>query len=91
MEPEETTQWTYNLGDLLKDTVTGMEGIVMVRAEYSTGCHHYGIQQQTLIEGKEPDWVWLDQSRLVRVEPKKVYFAIPDRGTSGNFPSGPKE
>ncbi|MEW8200224.1 MAG: hypothetical protein AB2777_21540 [Candidatus Thiodiazotropha endolucinida] len=85
-----TVNFVYENGDLLKDKVTGLTGVVMVRAEYSTGCHHYGIQPQTTIDGKEPDWTWLDQSRLELAEKDAVEFNIPSRTLSGPVPTGPK-
>ncbi|MEW8508895.1 MAG: hypothetical protein AB2598_19570 [Candidatus Thiodiazotropha sp.] len=85
-----TVNFKYENGDVLTDIVTGLTGVVMVRAEYSTGCHHYGIQPQKTIDGKEPDWTWLDQSRLKMKEAKAVSFDIHDDTTSGPYPSGPK-
>ena len=81
----------YNNGDKLKDKVTGIEGIVMVCAEYSTGCHHYGILQQTLKKDSTMhDWEWLDQSRLEKVSNNIVTFDINDKRPSGSFPAGPE-
>lgn len=84
-----TVNFKYNCGDVLKDKVTGLQGVVMVRAEYSTGCHHYGLQSRELASGKSPEWEWLDQSRLELVESEAVTFEIPENTTSGPFPSGP--
>lgn len=83
-------KFKFNLGDLLQDKVTGLVGVVMVRAEYSTGCHHYGLQQRDLIGGKEPEWTWLDQSRLFKINNKVVNFDVDEAATSGAFPSGPQ-
>lgn len=85
-------KFKWKCGDVLRDKVTGLVGVVMVRAEYATGCHHYGLQAQKLTgEGKTPNWEWLDQSRLVEEHgAKPVKFDIPTTGTSGAFPSGPK-
>lgn len=83
-------RFKYDCGDLLRDSVTGLEGVVMVRAEYSTGCHHYGLLPRGLQDGKEPDWTWLDQSRLSLVESAVVKFNTDHTATSGPFPAGPK-
>lgn len=85
-----TEKFKFENGDILRDRVTGLEGVVMVKASYSTGCHHYGIQQQEIIAGREPDWIWLDQSRLEMVKPAAVKFEIDPNRTSGPMPSGPK-
>lgn len=83
-------KFKFESGDILRDRITGLQGVVMVKAEYSTGCHHYGIQPRETKDGKEPDWTWLDQSRLDLVEKGAVKFSIPEATTSGPFPSGPK-
>ena len=80
----------FNNGDLLRDSVTGYEGVVMVRAEYSTGCHHYGLQPRNPKDNVLGVWEWIDQSRLSLVERSVVSFNLPKDGTtSGAFPSGP--
>lgn len=80
----------FKNGDLLKDKVTGLTGVVMVCAQYSTGCHHYGLQPQDFKDFKEPDWTWLDQSRLELMDKAVVTFDVSEDSTSGAFPSGPK-
>jgi len=82
--------FTYGLGDVLKEKVSGFEGVVMVRAEYSTGCIHYGLQSQKLKDGNPQDWHWFDQSRLELVKRKVIIFEIPEGTTSGAFPAGPE-
>lgn len=85
------TKAKFDNGDLLRDQVTGFEGIVMVVAYYSTGCIHYGVQQQKVKEdGSVPDWQWLDESRFRLVRAKAVSFDIPQTVRSGPMPSGPQ-
>jgi hypothetical protein len=79
----------FELGQTLKDTVTGLTGVVMVRAEYSTGCVHYGLLPRTLHEGKPVDWSWLDESRLILVDKKRIGVA-PEKKVSGPYPKGPQ-
>jgi hypothetical protein len=81
----------FTNGDLLKDKITGLEGVVMVVAFYSTGCIHYGLQPKRVNEnGDIPDWTWLDESRLVMVEAEVVTFDISADSASGPMPSGPQ-
>ena len=82
----------FAIGDLLKDRVTGYQGIVMVIAYYSTGCLHYGLCPQTIVETSEgafrdPAWIWYDESRLELVQPCKVLISLKQRETAGT--SGP--
>jgi len=73
-------KFRFELGEVLKDKVTGFSGVVMVRAEYFTGCIHYGLCPQTLKEGKSIDWEWIDESLLVKVEKaKKIAFAEKEK------------
>ena len=77
-------------GDILRDKVSGFEGVVMVRAEYSTGCIHYGMQSQEMKDGSPRDWEWMDQSRLESVSKRTVTFDIDEDRKSGAMPSGPQ-
>ena len=55
----------FLLGESVREKITGLEGIILARAEYATGCRHYGIQQRMITsEGKIPDYEWIDESRL---------------------------
>lgn len=81
----------WNSGDLLKDEVTGLEGIVMVVAFYATGCIHYGLQQRkTKEDGTVPDWQWIDQSQLKLKKKGVVQFGGIEQKPSGPSPKGPQ-
>ena len=80
--------FVYEFGDELKCKVSGFKGIVMVRAEYATGCTHYGLQSRALKDGQPQDWKWIDQSQLELKKSNAVKFNIPAGTTSGPFPSG---
>lgn len=81
----------FENGDLVRDNVTGLEGIVMVVAHYSTGCIHCGIQPQKVKEdGTVPDWSWLDQSRLSLVRIRAISFDVQEKHLSGPMPTGPQ-
>ena len=81
----------YKNGDLLMDNTTGLTGVVMVVAYYSTGCIHYGIQPRKLKnEGATHDWTWLDESRFSLVESDVVKFDFNPVRTSGPMPNGPQ-
>lgn len=74
----------YELGQELKDIVTGFSGIVMCRSEYFTGCKHYGLASKALSkEGKVNEWEYFDESRLVLVSKKKVFDREGLKPTSG--------
>lgn len=83
-------EFKFELGVTLKDKVTGFEGVVMVRAEYHTGCLHYGLQTRKLKDGKPVGWEWLDESQLVLVEKFAQITKDQKKPPSGPFPNGPQ-
>lgn len=93
----ETVQFKFGLGEVLKDIITGIEGVVMVRAEYSTKCVHYGLCPKDVKEFKDPNWVWVDEIRLKRTKKKRIQFEPRESmevntepaKTNGPQPKGP--
>ncbi len=84
------TPFKFELGEVLKDTISGFEGVAMARTQYHTGCNHYGLAPQKLTkEGKLPEWEFFDESRLVRARKKKVILD-QEKPTSGAFPNPPE-
>jgi len=61
----------FELGEVLKDKITGFQGVAMARTEYFTDCIHYGLCSQELKDGKPIDWEWIDETRLVQVKVKQ--------------------
>jgi len=67
-------EFEFDLGEVLVDVVTGLQGVVMGRTQYITGCTHYGLLAQKLDkDGKVRDWEWMDEKRLKRTG-KKISF-----------------
>ncbi len=66
----------FELGDILKDRVTGFEGVAIGRTAWFTGCDTVGIKPTTLKDGKTIDAEWFDIRRIVKVE-EKVSEATP--------------
>jgi hypothetical protein len=82
-------EFKFELGEVLKDVVTGFEGVVMARTQYYTDCDHYGLLSQKLDkESKPQDYVWFDETRLQKTNKKPV--ALHSRKpSSGSFPNAP--
>lgn len=54
------------LGDRVKDTITGFSGIVIGVTDYLYGCKHVLVAPEGLTkEGKRLESDWLDEDRLV--------------------------
>ena len=83
----------FELGETLKDKITGFEGVVMGRSQYFTDCNHYGLLSRTLKDGIPTDYQWFDETRVVRVENTEIVTKeerIDRKGaTSGPFSNPP--
>jgi hypothetical protein len=64
MEPT----FRFDLGDKVKDRITGMTGIVISRSEHLFGCERYWVEPQELKDAKPVDGRWFDQDSLELVE-----------------------
>ena len=62
----------YDHGDLVKDKITGCEGIITAITTFITGCIHYHIQPKTQPNGYTPDIQKFDESRLILIEKKVI-------------------
>jgi len=56
--------WKFKMLDVVKDEITGFEGVVVAVSELDTGAIHYGVQSQKLKDGKPEKWQWVDETRL---------------------------
>lgn len=50
-----------NLGDKVRDCVSGLEGIVVSRSEHLYGCNRYWVSPQEVKDGKPVEGCWLDE------------------------------
>lgn len=62
----------YELGTKAKDKVTGVEGTVLCRTQWLTGCNTYGLQRPVKEDGDVPDAYYTDEDRLEAVEAERV-------------------
>ena len=61
------------LGDKVKDSISGFEGIVTGRAEYLYGCVRVLVQPESLQDdGKLAEDTWIDEQRLDEYSKAKV-------------------
>ncbi|MFH1304496.1 MAG: hypothetical protein ABIK07_25870 [Planctomycetota bacterium] len=65
-------------GSLVRDVVTGFEGVVIARDEWDTGCKRIGVQPKGLTEeGKAKSMGWIDLQKVELIW-KPGADAIPD-------------
>lgn len=56
------------LGQMVRDTVTGFEGICITRTDYISGCTRIGLQPKVDKEGKIPEAQHFDEPMCVVVQ-----------------------
>jgi hypothetical protein len=77
----------FNLGDKVKCTITGYQGIVTSRTQWLNGCIRYGVQSDKLnSDGKVKDSEGFDEQQLKLVKAG----AIPSPQTAAPKPGGPR-
>lgn len=62
------------LGSKVKDRVSGLEGIVVCRAEYLYGCVRYDVQVPIGADGKVPEPYFIDEKQLEVLEQPSQYI-----------------
>lgn len=78
----------FNLGDKLRDQVTGFEGIALCQTNWLHGCTRWGLQSDKLDkDGKPGDVQMFDEPQLVLVKAKKVNI---ETRSSASKPGGPR-
>lgn len=65
-------QFKFNLGDRVRDQITGFEGIVTSRSQWINNCNTYGVQPTTLKDGAPMERAHFDEPQLDLVEEKVV-------------------
>ena len=59
------------LGDEVKDTITGFQGIVVCISQWYHGCKRVTVQSQVMKDGKPVEPVTFDEPQLILVESKQ--------------------
>jgi len=58
---EKMVNFKFELGEEVKDEVTGYKGIVIGRTQWRTNCNTYGVKSKKLKDGIPQDAVWIDE------------------------------
>lgn len=69
-----------NLGDLVKDSITGFSGVVTCKSEWLNGCVRLTVQPEKMKEGKPVDAITFDVEQLVLVKAAKANRGLPSGG-----------
>lgn len=60
------------LGDKVKDPITGFKGTAVARSTYLYGCVRISVQGPVDKDGNVPEWVHFDEPQLENIKPKKA-------------------
>jgi len=79
----------FELGDHLKDQISGFMGICTAKCEHLTGCRQYKIQPRGLNKDKLPlNSEWFDEEQLERRRIKA--FSLDAKPSSGPCDTPPE-
>ena len=62
----------FELGDELKDIVSGFRGFVETRIQCLNKCKRYTIQPKVTKDGTLPDACDIDEQQLIRISKSKI-------------------
>ena len=79
-----------NLGDLVRDRITGFEGITVAHYAHLNGCNQFSVQSQILKEGKPVDAVYFDATQLDLVEAGAFQKTVKPTGGPAVEPARPR-
>jgi len=74
------------LGQKVKDKITGFEGIVVARCEYLNGCIQYQVKPKVNEKNESSKEQWIDDQQLEVISDG---ILIPQNDTGGGFRSHP--
>lgn len=81
---EKEPKFKFNLGDRVKDSITGFEGIVTLRSQWLNNCNTYGVQPTELKDGTPQERQHFDEPQLSlvkeKVAPSSSLTGGPERG-----------
>ena len=73
------------LGDLVKDPITGYNGVVIAYSTYLQGCSRCGVQSRELKDGRRIEPEWFDEPQLEVVQ--EGFYPVKIK--AGQDPGGP--
>lgn len=79
-------EFKFNLGEEVKDKITGFKGIVICQSKWINGCNTYGAKSQELKDGLPQDTQYFDEPQLISLGTSEM---TPQRTTGGPCVSVP--
>lgn len=78
------------LGDKVKDPITGITGIAVCIHSYLHGCNRISVQQVAKKDGTVPDSIAFDEPQLVIVEKRRIPKGNNEKGGPDKYMPGSK-
>lgn len=89
--PALTKRPNLNLGDLVKDTVTGFTGVIVAYTTWLNGCIRVTVQPRELKDGKAIESCGFDIEQMVLVEAGVIGEKPVEKRTGGPMPDVRRE
>lgn len=83
----------FELGQKLRDRVTGVEGIAIAKIIYLNGCVQFDIKPKVDKDGKQVDGAWVDTQQIELVDEgllKKEEALPAPKPTGGAYNEAPR-
>ncbi len=78
------------LGNKVRDSITGFEGVVVARTEWLYGCTRCGVAPTKLHDGKPVEDQWFDEQRLEVLRDDKPQVSKDSNAQTGGPHDDPK-
>lgn len=83
----------FELGQSVRDVITGFRGYVSSRIQHITGCNQYDVKPRELDkDDKMKDGQWFDEGRLEITDDESVSLpSRPEKRPGGPAPDAPRK
>jgi len=81
------SKFLHNLGDKVRDRVTGFTGIVVAQTRWLNGCKRLNVQPQELKDGKPIDIHSFDEEQVELIQAGAFTAPPPEKTPGGPFPT----
>lgn len=79
------------LGDTIKDMITGFEGVAIAETRWLNGCRRWAILSRELKDGVPLEMQWVDTDQCAFVKEADPTIAEMDKALSTVEPGGPQD
>lgn len=77
----------FELGETVRDIITGFQGVITGHVDYITGCDQYILQPKAKDKKTTSDALWVDEDRLQKVKAKKVVIKRNSQKPGAGIPA----